>query len=54
MPSVGVTRRSTPDSRSPSKTGGSLTDALAPAQNLQFAEAAEKVKSWADTHGTGK
>lgn len=53
MPAVGATRRNTPDSRSPSTNGKSLTDALAPAQHLQYSEAASKVKTWADTHGTG-
>ena len=54
MPSVAITRRSTPESKSPSKANTSLTDALAPVQHMQFSDAAEKVKSWADTHGTGK
>ena len=51
MPSLGVTRRSTPDGKA--EDASSLTDAFAPVQQLHFAEAAEKVKTWADSHGTG-
>lgn len=48
-----VTRRCEASQGKASNTAGSLADAFAPVQDLNFAQASEKVRSWAETHGTG-
>ena len=48
-----VTRRREVSQSKASNTAGSLADVFAPVQDLNFAQASEKVRSWAETHGTG-
>ena len=48
-----VTRRPDASQAKASDHAGSIADAFAPVQDLNFAQATEKIRSWAETHGTG-
>ena len=48
-----VTRRCEATQAKASHAASSLAESFAPVQDLNFAQATEKVRSWAETHGTG-
>ena len=48
-----VTRRCEATQAKASHPGSSIAESLAPMQDLNFAQATEKVRSWAESHGTG-
>ena len=48
-----VTHRCGATEAKASHSGNVIAESLAPLQDLDFAQATEKVRSWAETHGTG-